>query len=139
VYKDGIYDETLYAEIAGMADTLYGEYVLLLLAVLGGFRLFLRSRLRIWFRGKLWPSEERKPEYAAIFLALAPLAGLSFLSLFLLPFLLQILLLPLEALLLAALASSSRGAFSRAGRARAASGHSSGCANTSPRVPWPKL
>lgn len=104
VYKDGIYDETLDAEIAGMAATLYGEYVLVLLAVLGGFRLFLWSRLRIWFRGKIWPSEERKPEYAAIFLALAPLAGISFLSLFLLPFLLQILLLPLEALLLAALA-----------------------------------
>ena len=104
VYKDGIYDETLDAEIAGMAATLYGEYVLLLLAVLGGFRLFLWSRVRIWFRGKVWPSEERKPQYAAIFLALAPLAGLSFLSLFLLPFLLQILLLPLEALLLAALA-----------------------------------
>ncbi len=104
VYKDGIYDETLDAEIAGMAATLYGEYALLLLAVLGGFRLFLWSRVRIWFRGKVWPSEERKPQYAAIFLALAPLAGLSFLSLFLLPFLLQILLLPLEALLLAALA-----------------------------------
>jgi hypothetical protein len=104
VYKDGIYDETLNAEIAGMAATLYGEYVLLLLAVLGGFRLFLWSRVRIWFRGKVWPSEERKPEYAAIFLALAPLAGLSFLSLFLQPFVLQLLLLPLEALILAALA-----------------------------------
>jgi hypothetical protein len=109
VYKDGIYDETLNAEIAGMAATLYGEYVLLLLAVLGGFRLFLWSRVRIWFRGKVWPLEERKPEYASIFLALAPLAGFSFLSLFLLPFLLQILLLPLEALLLAALAISMAG------------------------------
>ena len=104
VYKDGIYDETLDAEIAGMAATLYGEYVFLLLAALGVFRLFLWSRVRIWFRGKVWPADERKPEYAAIFLALAPLAVLSFLSLFLLPFLLQILLLPFEALLLAALA-----------------------------------
>ena len=104
VYRDGIYDETLGAEIAGMAATLYGGYVLLLLAVLGAFRLFLWSRVRIWFRGKVWPSEERKPEYAAIFLALAPLAGLSFLSLFLLPFVLQLLLLPLEPLPLAALA-----------------------------------
>ena len=102
VYKDGIYDETLAAEIAGMAATLYGYYVLSILLVVGAVRLFFWSRVRARFADRIWPAEELRPEYAAVFLSLIPLATVFFLSLFLVPFLLHIVLLPLEALLLPA-------------------------------------
>src|ERR1035441_422407 len=110
VYKDGIYDETLAAEIAGMAATLYGYYVLTILLAAGVVRLFFWSRVRARFAGRIWPAEERRPEYAAVFLSLVPLAAVLFLSLFLVTFRYQIVLLPLEALLLPAWAviSSAR-------------------------------
>jgi hypothetical protein len=104
VYKDGIYDETLAAEIAGMAATLYGYYVLSILLVAGLVRMFFWSRLRARFADRIWPAEEHRPEYAPVFVSLAPLAAVFFLSLFLVPFRLQIVLLPLAALLLPALA-----------------------------------